>query len=619
MTVLTKNFDKKIWLHAALLVAAILVAYGKVFHAGFISWDDLDYVFHTKDISSGIGAEQIKKWFSKNYIGNYQPLPVFTYALDYMIGGTDPFIYHLQSILWHIADALLIYYFFNKLQGNKWVSFFVALLFAVHPVQTESVSWIAARNKGMNAFFFFAALCFYIDYVRTQKKSKLVWVTILGLLAYLCKATALSLPLALFAVDIWLQRPLKVKTIWLEKLPLVLIGIPVAMATLAAQKDVNFLEHHTEFSWHSIVFAGYALVQYVVHLILPVNLSVLYPYPKSVTILHVFYLFIAVALVMLTVLAYKKKQYVWAGGLLFFIVNMLPVLQFVQFGETIMADRYLYIGCVGIFYPIVYYLFKWFDDQSKTIVAITICSAVSAIFFIQTFVRNDIWLSETNFWNSVLEKFPESSVAQYSIGAAYMKEGRLSEAERHIDLAVQYDPNNYKAWHNKGSLHLRQGKAMESLDALNRSLEIVPYHKAYFTRAMLYQGTGKPEMAIADISKVLEAQPENARAYYIKADCEEQLNRIAEAQEDYNKAIELEPREPLFYIRRGLLLAKLNKKTEALGDLEHAVSLKPDNGEALFYRGLIKYSLGQNACADWQAALQYGYRQASEMLAKACR
>src|SRR4051812_33419746 len=111
MTALTKSPDKKIWLHIALLVMAILVAYAKIFHAGFMSWDDLDYVFHTADISSGIGTQQIANWFTKNYIGNYQPLPVFTYALDHLIGGTDPFVYHLDSLLWHIADAILVYYF----------------------------------------------------------------------------------------------------------------------------------------------------------------------------------------------------------------------------------------------------------------------------------------------------------------------------------------------------------------------------------------------------------------------------------------------------------------------------------------------------------------------------
>lgn len=617
MTITTQP-GKYIWLQLTLLIAAIFVAYGKVIHAGFVSWDDMDYVFNIRDIDSGISVEQIKHWFTRNYLGNFQPLPVFTYALDHVIGGTNPTTYHVHSLLWHIAATLLIYCFINKLQDNKWVAFFVALLFAIHPVQTESVSWIAARNKSMNAVFYFSAICFYINYLKTQKKSLLLLVTLCGLLAYLCKATALALPPALFAIDIWLDRSFNNRKIWLEKLPLVLVGIPVAIATLMAQKDVNFLQHHGEFGINNIVFAGYALVEYIIHLIFPFQLSVLYPYPKNVTFIHILYLIIAVGLVVFMIIAYKKGWRKPAGGILFFIVNLLPVLQLVQFGEQLMADRYLYIACIGLWFPLVYYLFDSGKEKLRWLGA-CISTAICFIFLLMTFSRNNIWLTNVNFWNSVLDKFPESSVAHFSMGAAYMKEGNLNSADWHMNAALKYDPNNYKAWSNKGSLLLRQGKIKEALEALNKSIALYPYPKAYFTRAMIYYRMKDCALAIKDVNKVLEKEPDNARAYYIKADCEEQSGKNAEAMEDYNKAVLHDDREPLFLIRRGLLLAKNGNKQAAFNDIDKAVALKPNNGEALYYRAVIRYSNGQSPCEDLQLALRNGFAKANDMLQKVCK
>jgi tetratricopeptide (TPR) repeat protein len=607
---------RDLWLHATLLAAAIFAAYYKILHAGFMSWDDLDYVFNTRDINSGISIQNIKHWFTQNYLGNYQPLPVFTYALDHFIGGPDPLVFHFHSLLWHFAATLLLYRLFNMVQKNKWISFFVALLFAIHPVQTESVSWIAARNKSMNAVFYFSAMCSYISYVKTSSKRKFALVILFGLLAYICKATALALPTALIALDIWLQRPLNKRRIWFEKLPLVFAGIPIALITLAAQKDVNFLQHHDEFGWSNIVFAGSALSQYVIHLLFPFHLSVLYPYPSVVTFVHVAYFFFALCLIVFMILSFRRGSHIWAGGILFFIVNLLPVLQLVQFGETLMADRYLYIACLGLWFPLVCHLFRL---REKKLIAAVISSSVCVIFLVQTFFRNNIWLSEISFWNSVLEKFPESPVAQYSIGAAYMKDGDLERSELHMNLAVKYDPRNYKAWRNKGALHLRQNKINEALDALNKSIGLYPFPKAYFTRAMLYHGIQKFSLAISDAVKVLEQEPNNARAHYLKADCEEQLEKFPEALRDFNNAVNCDASEPLFLIRRGLLYAKTGNMKAALNDIDKAVALKPQEGEPLYYRAIIKYSLNLDPCEDLYKAIRNGYGPANEMLRKICK
>lgn len=602
-----------------ILLIAVCITYSKVFGAGFMSWDDIDYVFNTPDITI-INAETFANWWTDYYIGNYQPLPIFTYALDYAIGGNHPFMFHLDSIIWHITDAILLYLFMRRLQGNVYIALFVALLFAIHPVQTESVSWIAARNKVMNFFFFFLSAHVYIGYLRTQQNKKLVWVYVWAVVAYLCKLTAVTLPFALLAIDIWERRPLNNKKVWLEKLPLILLAIPIGIINLQAQDEVSFLNLHPEFTYlHTVVFAGYAYVQYLVNLLFPFKLSVLYPYPQELGLVHYLYTVLSVAIVAGGFVAYKRKLYVLAGGIAFYTVNIAIVLQFVQFGEVLMADRYLYVACVGVWYPVVYYIYQFLTKKSSAKTAAGVATALCLLYGVSTFARNDIWLSELNFWKSVTDKFPESSIAQSSLGGIYMKEGSIAQAQEHIDAAIKYDAKNYKAWYNKGVLLLRSGKANEALDALNKAIAIREYPKALFSRALLYQQTGNCRLALQDVNKVLEVEKNNARAYYIKADCSEQAGNVPEALANYDLAIQYEQQEPLFYLRRGLIHARLRKNGDAMRDMNEAIKLNPQYAEAYYWRGMMQYRSGMQPCADLQRAAQLGLGEAKKAVSEICK
>jgi len=601
------------------LLVAIGTAYSKVFNAGFSAWDDADYVFQNKDIR-GFSAEHISAWFSHFYIGNYQPLTMASYAIDHMLGGDQPGMYHFTSLLLHACTAVALYFFINRLQANKMVGLFVALIFALHPVQTESVSWIAERKTLMCGLFSLLALLKYSTYLKIPTTKNLLIVCLLGVAAMLSKAVGVALPLSLLAVDLWMARDLKSKMVWLEKIPLLIVAAIVGAVAIKAQASGHFLNAHPEYgAFDTVVYAGYAYVQYIVHFLVPVQLSVLYPYPEKLGVLQYLYLLVALLILALGVIAYRKKWYVLCGGIVFYTVNIMLLLQFVQFGDVLLADRYMYLACIGIIFPAVYYLFAWLQKLSKQVVALVAGVVVAAALLVMTFVRNDIWLSDLNFFNAISDADPNSAMAQYSIGALYMRVGDYAAAEQHMSMAVAIDPNSYKAWYNTGVLYLRERKPAQSLDALNRCLALREYPKAYFSRALLYQGMGKPELAIPDIDKVLEDQPQNARAYFIKADCLEQEAKMPEAIDYYSKAIQYDGTDPLFYERRGMVYGRTRQNTEAISDLDKAVDMDPENGEALYYRGVIKYHSGQEPCNDLKAALDHGYKQAAEAIEKACK
>ncbi|MBZ0100454.1 MAG: tetratricopeptide repeat protein, partial [Taibaiella sp.] len=351
-----------------------------------------------------------------------------------------------------------------------------------------------------------------------------------------------------------------------------------------------------------------------------VKLSVLYPYPTAIGAIHILYTFIAAAIVFLGFWAYRRRWYILAGGILFYTVNIAIVLQFVQFGEVLMADRYLYLACIGVWYPLVYYVCHYFSQKQNrtTATGIAVFSVVCIIYGAATFARNDIWLSELNFWKSVTDKFPESSVAQSSLGGVYMKEGNNTAAMEHFNEATRLDAANYKAWYNKGVLLLRKGNQREALEALNRAISLKEYSKALFTRALLYQQSGNCNAALGDIHKVLQQEPGNARAHYIKADCIEQQGDVDGAAEEYTKAIELEDTEPLFYLRRGLIFARQNKHWEAIRDMSSAIRIRPGYAEAWYWRGMIKYRSGEMPCDDLNQARNLGLPEATDALMEIC-
>lgn len=606
------------WLHICLIIAAILLAYYKVFHAPFSSWDDDEYVVKNPDIQQ-LGLSNIRCWFSHFYVGNYAPITLFTYALDFCIGHMSPIIYHVTNVVIHVFNALLLYHLIRGIQKNETVALFTVLLFALAPVQTEGVSWISERKTLLCIFFYLLALLQYLGYLAKPMGRKLLIVYLLCIAAMLSKAIAVAIPLSMLAIDVMINRDLKARRVWLEKIPIFMIAVIIGLVAIKAESAGKFLGLHPEFGGLQLLpLAGFTYVQYIKHLLAPGHLSLYYTYPDALGFWHYFYLIIAVGIGLLAILAWRKGWNILCGSILFYSFNIALVLQFIQFSFFLMVDHYSYIAGIGVFFPVVYYGVNWFQKIGKPIIAIVMFSCVSLFFFISTFLRNDIWLSEINFTNSLLADYPNSAVAHFTVGAMYLNAGNYKDAEIHINKAVELDPRNYKAWYDKGVLNLRMGRANESLEAFNKCLSINHYSEAYFNRALLYMSTGRPVLALADAEANLELQPRNARSWYIKAYCIEQQGNIGMAIEYYTKAILFEGNEPLFYIRRGLAYTKMSQSQIALDDFNKAIALDPKNGEAYYYRGRIKGNLGQSGCVDLKMAVSRGYKVPAEIMQQSC-
>lgn len=599
-----------------IIILAVILAYSRLYNAGFLSWDDAEYVINNRDITN-FSSDNFKNWFSKFYVGNYHPLTLISYSLDYLLGGISPLIYHTSSVVIHGINAILLFTLLNEIIFSKQIALLGAIVFALHPVHTESVSWIAERKTVLSGLFYIVALLQYIKYSRHPNLKGIMLFTVLGIAAMLSKGTAVALPISLFAFDIWLGRK-KTASLFTEKIPLFLFAAILGYVAVIAQQSGKFMDVHMQYSFvEKITYAAYAYSSYIFHFLVPFKLAAIYPYPENIGILQIAWVIFTFGIAGLAYWSYKNNKRYLLGGITFFTANIIFLLQFISFGEAIMADRYLYVSCIGIIIPMLYGVQVLL--KNSTPIKLTIITSFTGIaLLISTSVRNEAWASDTTFFHTLLDAYPESAVAQYSVGAMYLKNGDIQNAEIHLNKAVRLNPNNYKAWFNKGTLHLKQGRAMEALEAFDKSVAINGYPKALFSRAVLHQATGNTELALADIEKVLKKEPRNARAHCIKGDCLERKGFNKTAIEYYSKAIEYDSDEPIFYIRRGITFGKMKQYNLANGDFDVAILLRPNSGEAYYYRAILKHQAKQNPCEDLKLALKNGYKKAYEVYNNLC-
>lgn len=612
-------YRKHLLLHLGIIVIAVLAAYSKVFNASFMAWDDAEYILHNPDIR-GINGTHFKAWFSGYYVGNYHPLTMLSYAIDYAMGGLQPFIYHFTSILLHLANACLVYAFFSKLQQQKTVALAVALLFALHPSQAESVSWVAERKTVLCGFFSLLAMLQYQGYVRQPVGKNMLLLVLFSACAMLSKGTAVVLPITFLAIDLWLERGLNHRSVWIEKAPLFAMALIVGFVAINAQQAGHFMDGSSTRSLpQTIVYAGYAYTQYIVRFFVPIGISALYPYPAEMNAVHILFFIIALGLAVLFFISLRRKWHVLSGGILFYTANILLLIQLIPFGNTLMADRYMYLSCIGLAYPAMHYLAAWLHTLHMGRRFMYAGGVVAVALLALSFMRNNVWYSEMNFYTALLERFPRSAEVQYSMGEMYMRINNFEQAELYINKAVLLEPANAKAWYNKGVMHMRRGQAMNALDAFDKSIAINDYTKAHFSRGMLHMSAGRQDLAIADIEAVLAAQPRNARALCIKGDCLERTGKFAEALQLYNKAISYNTQEPVFYLRRGATLCKMKEYMPAIADLNTAIELDATNGEAFYWRGIARHEAGQEACSDLHNALLRRFAGAQAAINDLCK
>ena len=569
-----------------LLLAISLItflAYLPSLSNGFMhTWDDQLYVTENPLVSE-LTTKNVKKIFSTNVAGNYHPLTVLSLAVNYQLSGQTPFPYHLTNLLIHILNTLLVFWLIQLLTGRKIiVSAFTALLFGIHPMHVESVAWIAERKDVLHTFFYLLAAITYVYY---SQKEKWIWYPVALLffvLAVLSKGTAVTLVGVLVLIDFLLQRKWNWKLI-VDKLPFIAIAIYFGLMAVDAQAEHEIVSGLGKvYSFKRLTFAGYGFVMYIAKLLVPINLSALYPYPdlkNGIPLMLKISPFIS--LIILSIAAYSIKfTRVIVFGIGFYLVTVVLVLQYIQVGAAIMAERYTYIPYIGLLLILGYGMHYIFSQKSSNWKIPKMATGVLASVFtlfctIATFNQCKIWKNGSTLWSNVISNYPESALAYNNRGNYYLNVAKEHEkAKEDYSKAISLKPNYVDAYTNRGNYFYKKKDFKRALADYESVIAHKPKeYSAYNNRGGVHFALGDYPKAIKDYEKVVQMNPQHFRAYSNMGACYSQLGEDQKAIEFFNKALQVNPKMGVAYLYRSYSWNSIGQYAKALQDARQARKL----------------------------------------------
>ncbi len=602
-----KPFKEHLVLTLAVIVT--LVIYFKLLFFGHISWDDPEMVFKNEMVRDF----NLKGLFTNHFVGNYIPVTMFAHSLAWFLFETSDGGHHALNIFLHIINGILVYRLGKRLFKNEVVANLGAILFLVHPIQVESVAWISELKNIVSTTFYLSGILSYLKFTETQGKKNYLLCFLFFVLGCLSKSSVVVFPLSLICVDLIVHQKMSFNS-FINKIPFFIISLLIGFINIKAQTADLFINHAHEFPYYQrFGFAGFALFKYILLILYPLNLSVIYPYPEIKTQVFAGGFFILAAISGFIFLFIRKKNMTITALILFVLVNLILVLQILPFGEVLYADRYLYIPLIG---------FGWLIGTlvSKIKVQTRFISILVLLFFsVFSFARTNVWKSASVLYEDILKKYPTQFIALNSAGVESMFLNEDGKALEYFNRAASAAPRNYKSFYNRGLLYLKNNKPEQAIKSFNQTLELYDYVKAYTGRASAYYMLGDISKAMNDAQLALQTDKNNARAHFVLANCYNDLNKLDEAMQEYNKSIELNKNEADFYFKRAITFGKKQDFRSCLSDLIVCLQLNPVYYEAYYWKGVAKVNLKQNPCEDFKIAAQHNFEPAITAFNKYCR
>ena len=574
----------RLWLLAFALLAGVILAYQPAWNAGFI-WDDDDYVTTNSLLTAPDGLRRI--WFSFDSPSQYFPLVYTTFRIERALWGLEPSGYHWVNILFHAANALLLWRLLARLEiPGAWLA---AALFALHPVQVESVAWVTELKNVQMGFFFLLALLCWVRF--TEIASDRRWrVYVLSLVFYalaLCsKTTACTLPAALVLLT-WLRGERVGRRRLLEVTPYVALGIAMGLLTIWWER-YHVGTHGRSFGIgfpERLLIASRAVCFYLGKLLWPANLT--FSYPRwTISASDVGAYLWCVAACALGVLAWFARRTAGRGAwiaLAYFVATLGPMLGFIMlytFRYTFVADHYQYLACIG---PIalaaagVAKLSERAAGRSPLVVP-GLCAVLLGGLAVLTWRQAGTYRDLETLWRVTLERNPASSLARANLGWKRSQEGRAEEAVAEYLEALRLDPTLPEVHHNLGMVLAEQGHVPEAIARYREAVRLNPlYADAHSDLGIALFQQGSHDEAIGHFREALRINPAHGDACYNLAVALTHLGRNAEAIAEYRRALRLNPGDADTYEHLANALLQDGQVAEARPLIERALEIQPDN------------------------------------------
>jgi len=449
-------------LFAVLLAVLTVVAYYPVHNDPFVNFDDDIYVTSNPHVSHGLSWGAAKWSFTTYHASNWHPLTWLAHELDVQIFGLNPAGHHDVNVFLHLIDVLLLFWVLQSATGYIRRSFVVAALFAVHPMNVESVAWVAELKTMLSMFFFFLALGAYRWYAREPGVGRYLIVACLFVLGLMAKPQVITLPFVFLLWDYWPLRrmfasdpesvdgtatadviPAKsfLSLIW-EKVPLGVIIAASSLITMKAQR-VGRPFNWAYSAWTRGANAIVAYARYIGKAFWPTRLALLYPHPATSLSrwLVIFALLLLLAISAIVALNWRRRYLV--VGWLWFLGTMVPMIGVIQVGRQAMADRYAYLPFIGLFIMICWGAAEW-AARRRVPALVLPCTTVLMLLALTVDTRQQLayWRDNVNLWQHALDVTSNNYVAEFHVGDALKKEGHSVESLQWFYRALAINPND---------------------------------------------------------------------------------------------------------------------------------------------------------------------------------
>lgn len=575
------DFASKKWFFLIAIIVLTIIVYSPISDAGFVNWDDSDYVHNNVSIQSfdfgmikDVFLSGIHPDYPSGLASNYHPLTMLSLAANYAMSGLNASSYHWTNLLIHLLNTFLVFVFLGLIfkKGQELLVLLGVLIFAIHPMHVESVAWISERKDVLFVFFYLLGLIYYLK-GKQREKSYGILVFFFFLCSLLSKPTAVTFPIILVLMDWLYDQRFDIKKL-LFKIPYFILSILFGLITLKIQTEaIGDVERYNILQ--KLGFGSFGLMHYIWNFIAPLNLATFYPYPEASNI--PFYIqFAPLGLLLVAILVYyvNRKSKLVIFGFSMFVVAHLLTLQFFQVGASLVSDRYTYLSFVGLSIVLIHVLSKFFyakDAKYKTysMLVTGIIGIWLLALSVKTYQQTKTWKNGKVLWENVVEKFPKSSFGLTALGHYYMEEKDYKTAIKYLDKAKANGGKSYDFLNKRGNT-LRVVKRLdEALIDLNQAIKIEPEKAtAYKYRANVYLDQNKLNLALADYQKCLEIEPQNydvqgnLGAYYFKT------KEYDKAIEQYDKFIELSPEKTSGYLNKAAVYLLSGKYSECLESLK---------------------------------------------------
>ncbi|HYB76919.1 MAG TPA: tetratricopeptide repeat protein [Candidatus Bathyarchaeia archaeon] len=584
------SFDirrKNLLIASLLLVLVTLALYNPVGRDPYLNWDDNAYVYENAHVRAGLTWEEVVWAFTTKAEFNWHPLTWISHALDVTLFGLNPAGPHYVNVLLHAANAVLLFLLLDAATGFAWRSLAVAALFAVHPLNVESVAWIAERKNVLSMLFFLTGLMAYFWYARRPALGRYLAVFLSFALGLMAKPQVITLPCVLLLFDYWpLGRASHRQSgggsgrnwpqLFLEKIPLFVLAAASAWITMKVQAGAMHFEYPLRVRLEN---AALSYGEYMLKALWPAGLAPLYPHPGlSVSVTHA--ALAAAALAVLTIGVFLSRRQYLIVGWLWFVGTLVPMIGLVQVGVQAMADRYAYIALIGLFVMVCWGA----GDLSQSLhlphpVPFLAAGVVLAALMVVTHHQISFWQDNLTLWTHTLNVTEKNYIAEDCVAEALEAQGKLDEAARHSENAVRISPEDPIANLNLGA-YQQQKRNYSAAIARYQSVLRFTQNPRLLAAALTdlgyaYYSAGQLEAAQRSFDSALGEQSLNPQAWMGLGLVAAKDGNLALAAADYAKALRLQP-TVAGYLLLADALEKAGQKEQAEAARAEAARISHD-------------------------------------------